>query len=230
MDMRILGLITARGGSKGVPGKNLAMLGDKSLLAWTIDAALSSGALYRTMVSTDNPAIAAAGRDAGAEIPFLRPAALATDDASTGDVVRHALNWMTEHEEGVPDYVAVLQPTSPFRSGADIANAVDLAVGRRADVVISVTRMHGHPSWILVLDPERRLRPWSGLDVAEQRQDRHEPYMPNGAVFVVRSDVALSEKSWYEVGALGYEMPPERSIDIDTPWDLRLARLLVKDM
>src|SRR5438094_524278 len=110
MTARILGLIPARGGSKGVPGKNLAMLGGKPLIAWTIDAARKSGVLYRTIISTDDPAIAAAARNAGADVPFMRPAALAADASPTGAVVRHALEWVAGQQEEVPDYVVVLQP------------------------------------------------------------------------------------------------------------------------
>ena len=222
----ILGLVTARGGSKGVPRKNLAPVGGKPLLSWTIEAARQSRRLDRVLLSTDDPEIAAVGRGAGADVPFLRPPELAGDGASTAAVVRHALDWTAANGDAEPDYVVILQPTSPFRTADDIDAAVDLALARDAAVVVSVSPMHGHPSWIVRLNAEGKIASWDGASVRDQRQDCDVPYLPNGAVFVVRRDVARSGESWYDAGALGYVMPAERAIDIDEPWDLELARLI----
>jgi CMP-N,N'-diacetyllegionaminic acid synthase len=226
----VLGLITARGGSKRLPGKNLAVLGGKPLIAWTIDAALASNAIDRLIVSTDDPAIAEASRAAGAEVPFLRPDHLAEDATPHLPVVQHALAWMAKHEAFAARYVVVLQPTTPLRTGADIAAAVDIAETRDAACVVGVTPMHGRPSWLLRQSDDGRLQRWQASpQIAERNQDAAPTYIPNGAMFVVRSDIVRSGADWYGDATWPYVMPHERSLDIDEPWDLHLARLIVED-
>jgi CMP-N-acetylneuraminic acid synthetase len=222
----VLGLITARGGSKGLPGKNMAALGGKPLIAWTVEKALGSGAIERLIVSTDDPAIADAARRAGAEVPFVRPAELARDDTPHLPVIQHAL----EHERASgydAAYLVLLQPTSPLVAADDIATCVELAKSRSAAAVISVVRFHGHPSWIMRVDTEGRLAPWQPTQpTAERRQDGAAAFLPNGAVYVLAADLVRRGEGWYGPSTLAYEMPAERSLDIDDVWDLRLARLI----
>jgi CMP-N-acetylneuraminic acid synthetase len=136
--MRTLGVVTARGGSKSVPGKNLKLLAGKPLIAYTIEAAQKSGAFDRIVLSTDEPAIADAARALSCEVPFLRPPELARDDTPHLPVMQHAVGWLRDSDQYEPDLVMILQPTSPLRSEADIHAAIDLIVATGADSVVSV--------------------------------------------------------------------------------------------
>ena len=141
--MKVLGIITARGGSKGIPGKNLKLLAGKPLLAYTVDTARRSGALDRVILSTEDEAIATAGRDLGCDVPFIRPLDLAQDDTPHLPVIQHATRWMQDRVNYRPDAVMILQPTSPLRTGDDIAAAVALLESSGADSVLSVNEVPG---------------------------------------------------------------------------------------
>src|SRR5262245_38953077 len=154
---RVLAIIPARAGSKTVPGKNLAPLVGTPLLAHSIAAARSARGVERVVVSTDGPEIVAAARRWGAEAPFLRPAELAQDDSPTIAAVLHAVQWLEEHEGYRPDYVLLLQPTSPLRTAGDIEAATALAVARDADTVVSVCEMKPHPFWAMRLSKDGSL-------------------------------------------------------------------------
>ena len=224
----VLGLITARGGSKGVPMKNLAPLAGRPLIAWTIEAALNSSSLDRVVVSTDDVRIADVAREWGAEVPFLRPAELAQDDSPHVDVVLHAIHWLSDREGNQPGRVVLLQPTSPLRSAADIDGAVNLALREDADAVVSVVESHVHPYLTHRMTERGILQPFVRCDVAyPRRQDLPPAYFVNGAVFVNRRTSLLATRTFYPNETYGYVMPPERSIQIDTLWDLRLAELVL---
>src|SRR5688572_6686860 len=145
--MKVLGIITARGGSKGIPGKNLKALAGKPLLAYTIETARRCTALDRVILSTEDEAIAAAGRDLGCDVPFMRPLDLAHDETPHLPVIQHATRWMQERVNYQPDAVMILQPTSPLRSAEDITAAVLLLERSGADSVLSVNEVpvHSHP-------------------------------------------------------------------------------------
>ncbi len=225
----VFGIVPARGGSKGIPGKNLAPLGGKPLIAWTLKAAAQSHALTRLLVSTDDPQIAEAGRRWGAEVPFLRPAELATDETPTIPVLTHALEWL-ETQYSPADWVVCLQPTSPFRTSEDIAAAVDLAVAHDADAVVSVAAATPHPVWTKRLLPDARLAPLvEEFPGATRRQDLPPAYAPNGAIYLARPAVLRQLNTWYTDRTYGYCMPQERSLDIDTPWDYYVAKLVARD-
>jgi len=224
MAASILALITARGGSKGIPGKNLAPLAGKPLIAWTVEAARGASSLARTLVSTDDEAIAAACRSCGAEVPFRRPAELAGDRSSHISVVEHALRWLESEERYLPDYVVLLQPTSPLRTSADIDAAVSLALGKNADAVVGVCVAENHPYLVKGLDGNGGLVDYVTPPLAyARRQDFPPAYVINGAVYVNRREALLRSGSFVPPGALPYVMPRERSIDIDTPADLDAA-------
>ncbi len=147
--LEILGLIPARGGSKGIPGKNLRLLGGRSLVARAVESGIKSLRLARLILSTDSEAIAEEGRRAGAEVPFLRPADLAKDDTPSSAVVVHALEWLERNEGRLPDILVLLQPTAPLRQARHIDEALELLVTSGARSVVSVTPVpgHYHPSW-----------------------------------------------------------------------------------
>lgn len=233
--MKILGIITARGGSKGVPGKNLKLLAGKPLLAYTVEAALGSRSLDRVILSTEDEAIAAAGRGLGCEVPFMRPAELSRDETAHLPVIQHAAKWMQDHAGYRPDAVVTLQPTSPLRTAGDIDAAVALLESSGADSVLSVSEVpaHSHPSRTLSLDA-------NGLAVLfatgepvrnriNRRQDMPEAWVMNGAIYACRTaELFAAEPSLYGDAVVAYRMPVERSIGIDDLDDWAAAERLLR--
>ncbi len=226
----VLGLVTARGGSKGLPGKNLRLLGGRPLIAWTLSAARGSRCISRVVVSTDDPEIARVSREWGGDAPFLRPAELAGDASPHIDVVLHALEWLAERQGYVPDWVVLLQPTSPFRTSDDIENAWRVARETGAPAVVSVVETHDHPYLARRIGPDGVLEEFVRTDLAYlRRQDLPKAYALNGAIYACRRDDLMGERTFEPAGARGYEMPPERSMQIDTAWDFRLCELICAD-
>lgn len=224
--MKFVGLITARGGSKGVPGKNIAPVAGQPLIAWTIAAARESK-MDRCIVSTDSDEIAAVCRVAGGEVPFRRPDALAQDDSPHIDVLLHALDWLDNEGRG-PDYLVLLQPTSPLRTGQDIDAAMDLAIQRNADSVISVCDAPVHPFWVRRIDESGRLKDfmdWPDNSGYLRRQILPPAYAMNGAIYVIRSKILRERRSYFTERTYAYVMPRERSLDVDTAWDLQIAEM-----
>lgn len=224
MSLTILGVITARGGSKELPRKNVLAVAGRPLIGWTIAAARASRLLTRTIVSTDDEEIARVARACGGDVPFMRPADLAQDATSHTPVMEHALTWA--RGEGLdPDYLLVLQPTSPLRTGADIDAAITLAAEQRPDAVVSVAPAHPHPWLMHRMTAEGRLTPFvADADRSGRRQDFPAAYGLNGAIFLITPQ-ALRQGSFCPSDTAAYVMPAERSIDIDSPWDLRVAEL-----
>lgn len=231
----ILGLIPARGGSKGIPRKNLAMLGGKPLLAWTILAAQASKRLARIVVTTEDEEIASVARSWGADVPFMRPADLARDDTPALGPVLHAVQWLQQHEAFRPAYILLLQPTSPFRTAQDIHGVMAPVAESGADSVVSLCEVKQHPYWTLAMREDGTLASFLGMKIGDlerrypRRQDLPSAYAENGCLYLVQRDVLLERGSLYGDRLFGYLMPAERSLDIDTPWDLRLAEMLMRD-
>lgn len=224
-----LAIIPARGGSKGIPLKNIAPLGGKPLIAYTIFAARESRSVERVVVSTDDERIASVARELGAETPFLRPTELALDETPGIDPMVHAAEWLRDFQGYAADYVVLLQPTSPFRTAEDIDAAVRLAVDKKADAVVSVTPAATHPHWTKTLRPDGTLRDYlSNSAGADRRQELPPAFQLNGAIYLVRTEVLFTKRTFYTERTFGYVMPPERSLDIDTPWDLQIAGLVVQ--
>jgi CMP-N-acetylneuraminic acid synthetase len=227
-DLDVLGVITARGGSKGLPRKNVLPVAGRPLIAWTIAAAAASRQVTRTIVSTDDGEIARVCRECGADVPFLRPAALASDTATHLDVIEHALGWAVVDAGREPDYVLVLQPTSPLRTRDDIDAAVAIARERRADAVVSVTAAHPHPWLASTLRPDGTLLPLVSAEQASaRRQDMPPAYALNGAIFLITPAALRRHRTFAPPAAHAYIMPAERSIDIDSAHDLAIAELLL---
>lgn len=215
----VLAVIPARGGSKGFPGKNLAKLGNRSLLGRSIDCAKAVPAIDRVIVSTDSDEIAAEGRACGADVPFLRPPELATDEASTTAVIDHLLHTL----QLTDGYLVLLQPTSPLRSPADISACLDLAT--RHGAAVSVTDVDKPPHWIFKIGHSGELEPYfEGIERLSRRQDAPPGYALNGAIYVVSIKAYLETASFVPPNAAAYVMPKERSVDIDFSKDLALAR------
>jgi CMP-N,N'-diacetyllegionaminic acid synthase len=224
-----IGLVTARGGSKGVPKKNIRLVGGKPLIAWTIEAALNSRRLDRVVVSTDDPEIMRVAAAYGAETPFMRPNDLAGDTSGHLGVVLHAIHWLREHGDDA-HYIMTLQPTSPFRSSQDIDAAIDLAESRDATAVTSVKPASEHPMWAKLIDQHGVVRPFISDELNKAlRQDLPDCYSSNGAIYLNRCRDLERDQLMVPQGTLAYIMSIENSIDIDTPWDFRIADLLMRE-
>jgi CMP-N,N'-diacetyllegionaminic acid synthase len=220
--MKVLALIPARGGSKGIPGKNIRPIAGKPLIAWTIEAALRSRLGGAVVVSTDAPAIAEVACAAGAQVPFLRPAELASDTSPGIDTVFHALEQMPDF-----DAVMLLQPTSPLRSTEDIDGCLELAEREALDSIVSVAPCEIHPAWTYAVDDAGRLRPLLPGSTATRRQDLPDAFALNGALYFARRPWLTARRTLLADDTRAYPMPIERSLDIDTPWDWRLAEFLL---
>jgi CMP-N,N'-diacetyllegionaminic acid synthase len=224
--VRTLGVVTARGGSKGIPGKNLKLLAGKPLIAYTIEAARASGVFDRVILSTDDEAIAAYSREAGCEVPFMRPADLARDETPHLPVLQHAVDWLAAHEQYRPDAVVILQPTSPLRRAADIREAVDLLARHDVDSVLTVSAVPAHmnPMRMLRVDAQGRATLFvSGEPVRRRinrRQDMPEAWVMNGALYAFRTRVLHGpEPSLYGASTLALPLADPYGISIDTPDD-----------
>jgi CMP-N-acetylneuraminic acid synthetase len=231
MDAKILALIPARGGSKGVPRKNIRPVAGKPLIAYTIETALAAGdLLHRVIVSTDDEEIAAVARAHGAEAPFLRPADLAGDKIPMIPVIQHAVQFV-EAQDGVRlDWVLLLQPTAPFRTVEDIRGAVELAQAGGCDSVISVVQVFAHHPILMKRIENDRLVPFCIEEKEGTRRQDYQPpaYMRNGAIYLSRRDVLMDGSIWGQ-SIRPYVMPEERSVNVDSELDLRLVELLLEE-
>ena len=217
----VLGLITARGGSKGVLGKNVKQLAGKPLIVWTIEAALESGRIDRLILSTDSNEIANVAKAVGCDVPFMRPPALATDTATSNDVIRHALKEINSND----DRVVLLQPTSPLRSPQDIVGCLDAQAASDGPFAVSVCIADPPPEYIFQIGTDQRLSPVIEGPRASRRQDLSMSYALNGAVYVFERTWFLASGGLQIADAVPYVMPAERSIDIDTEMDFMFAEM-----
>ena len=229
-DQTVLAIIPARGGSRGVPRKNVKEAGGKPLIAWTIETAKSCTSLDRVIVSTDDDEIRDIVLECGAELPFQQPAELAESNVGDFPVMSYALTWLRENEQYEPDIVVWLRPTAPLRTVEDIEGALQLFHETGADTVRSVCLTEHHPYWMKTLDDDKKLEPFvEGIYEKDynQRQKLPPVYRLNGAVDVINVQTALSSEDMYGGSVRGYKMDPERSIDLDTPIDFAMLDLLL---
>jgi CMP-N,N'-diacetyllegionaminic acid synthase len=228
----ILGLIPARGGSKGIPGKNIYPLAGKPLLAYTCEAAHQSKQLQRVILSTDSQEIADVGARYGVDVPFLRPEQYAQDNTPSIDVVLHTLEWLKKNENWMPDIVVLLQPTSPLRGAVHIDQALLMFHDQQAETVVSVVKVpHRFSPYTIQKLHDGLLRDFWEQDVSFdrfRRQDIPELYARNGpAVLITRTDVLQHSKSFYGSRIIPYIMEEKYSIDIDDMSDLHLAEFML---
>ncbi len=227
--MKTLGIIPARGGSKGVPRKNIAPLGGRPLLAYTAEAALGARRLDRIVLTTDDEEIAAVGRDCGLEVPFLRPVELAADTSASLPVVQHAVQ-MLERDGYRPDAICLLQPTHPLRQSGLIDAAIQLLEIEAADSVVTVVPVpvEHHPRWVYCPTADGSLRLAMGdPEPVSRRQDLPPAFCREGSVYVVRRDVVIEGQSLYGKRTVGLPVDPEESVNIDTPADLARAERIL---
>ena len=227
----LLGVITARGGSKRLPRKNVLPLAGRPLIAWTIDAARASGVFADVLVSTDDEEIAEVARQAGALVPWLRPAELASDTATSVSVLKHAWSWYAR-ERGPVSAVVLLQPTSPFRTAASIRGAVEqfrAGQGTAPHPVVSVSPAAQPPHWTFRLEGDV-MHPFLGWDPLQLRsQDLPPAYAHNGAVYVIPSSDLAADLPLLRPGVRSFVMPDSaEALDIDTADDWTAAEQLAR--
>lgn len=223
-----LGLIPARGGSKGIPRKNIAPCAGKPLLWYTCEAALKSTALSRVVLSTDDAEIGALGQTFGVEVPYLRPAKIAGDETPSIAVIQNIIKWLDADKSEI-DAIVLLQPTSPLRTSRNIDEACALYRASGAKTVVSVTPIphRYHPQSLMRIEDGLALPYQGGRIVPQRRQDLMPLYARNGPAILICSTEVLRGGSLYGEPTFAYVMEEEQSIDIDTPYDLAVAESLL---
>jgi CMP-N,N'-diacetyllegionaminic acid synthase len=230
--MRVLGLITARGGSKGIPRKNVRFLGGKPLLQWTAEAALAARTLAWVVLSTEDDEIAAIGESCGLAVPFLRPKELAADDTPTLPVVQHSIRALEAQGESF-DAVCLLQPTSPFRAASEIDACVELFDEKEADSVVSVLRVPSeyNPQWVYLRKADGTLSLSTGESEPPVRRQVLPPaFHRDGSIYVTRRNVVMEANSLYGTRILGYEITRSCTINIDMPNDWIRAEAMAQEL
>lgn len=228
--MKILALIPARGGSKRLPGKNIRILGDKPLIVWSIDVAKDIPEICDILVSTDDPAIAAVCSDAGAYVPWLRPAELATDTASSVDVALHALDWY-EAEKGVVDGLLLLQPTSPFRTQESVRKGIELFRGNSQQPVVGVSSCRDHPMWTFSMEGDYLVPFMQEHGLGKRSQDLPAAYVVNGSFYLISPEELRVRRAFVGVKTIPLLIDsPQESLDIDTEWDWLVAQAALRAM
>ncbi len=235
---QLMAVIPARGGSKGLPGKNIKLLCGKPLIAWTIEAAKNCNDIDRVIVSTDYEKIAEISKRYGAEVPFLRPSALAGDESATIDTIFHTIDWFAGNENYHPGYIVLLQPTSPLRTTVDIQNAIKIFKPENLDhdknvnarAVVSVCKTEHHP-WLSNTLPDNGsmknfIRP--GI-VNKRRQDLPVFYRLNGAIYIAETSYLHIYNGFFGPETFAYKMSEKRSIDIDSDLEFKLSELIIAD-
>lgn len=223
------GVIPARGGSKGLPGKNLRKVGALSLMGQAIASAREAALLGRFIVSTDSPEIAEEARRHGAEVPFLRPAEFATDQAGMLPVLQHAVRWLESSAGARPDLIVTLQPTSPFRTGALIDLTIRKVMDTGSDSAQSLSEASYHPYFMKTLDGDRTVALFPEGHTYVRRQDAPPVYQPSGSVYVTRYATLMERGQILGEDNRGVVQGFEASVNIDTEWDFLLAELLLRE-
>ena len=221
--MKYLGIVLARQGSKRIPGKNLAPINGRPMIQYTLDAALGCPELTRSFVSTDDPEIISLAERLGVEAPFVRPASLATDDATPRDAVIHALDWLEQNQSWRPDAVVLLQPTSPFRTSTDISAAIHAFEAARSHSFVSISPWIQQPRDFVIQEEDRMLTFPAPLPPVGKDQEQ---VFINGAIYITETTFLRSTGTFCNEGSATLMIDPIRGLDIDTPVQLDLARRL----
>ncbi|MBN1035234.1 acylneuraminate cytidylyltransferase family protein [Clostridium botulinum] len=229
MKNEILAIVPARGGSKGLPGKNILNLNGKPLIAHTILASKNSKFVTRVVVSTDDKEIAKISKKYGAEVPYLRPSSLAKDKSLTIDSVFHMLDYLEKYECYFPEYVLLLQCTSPLRNEQHIDEAIEKLVKSNFHGIISICESEVNPYWTNILKNENLQYFLEEGKNITRRQDLPNIYRYNGAIYLAKTEVLKRERTFEVENLTGYVMDRESSIDIDTEIDFKIAEIIMKN-
>lgn len=227
----VLAIIPARGGSKGLPKKNIKLMNGKPLIQWTIETALQTTEIDSVLVTTDCPEIQSVALAVGAECPFLRPDALASDTATSFDAIKHSLDYYAQELGREFDIIVLLEPTSPLRENTDISNMLSKLEQhyQTHDGIVSLGEVSEHPSIVKVIDHDGSVVPLDEqADSAIRRQDCAKVYFPFGVAYVVKRDVLLKEKSFYPQRTLPYEIKRYQCYEIDDIYDFLAIENIMK--
>lgn len=230
-DKSILAIIPARGGSKGLPGKNIKPLCGKPLIAWSIEAGKGSKYIDEVMVTTDSEEIAKVAREFGASVPFLRPAKLASDTATSMEVIKHVIDFYRDEFHRRFDYIVLLEPTSPLREKEDVDKAIELLLANsQASAVVGISKTESqNPAFLIKKDEHGFLVGYEDRKMKIlRRQDIGDVYFFEGSVYVSQTDTLLEEKTFYHEHTLGYEFPKWKSLEIDDIDDFFMVEALMK--
>ena len=227
---RVLAIIPARGGSKGLADKNILPLCGKPLINWTIEKAKRSSYLDRIIVSTDSPKIARIAMKEGAEAPFLRPSELASDQSPTFDAVKHCLEYLKTTEAQTYDYVVLLEPTSPLREDDDIDRMLESldAHTQEFDAIVSVGEIDEHPSIVKRIDGLKIVPFYSAIPQTTRRQDNQPAYFPYGVAYIIRTETLLKEKTFYPERTTFFIIKPYQNYEIDDMYGFLCAERIMK--
>ncbi len=230
--MKVLAIIPARGGSKGIPRKNLVPLNGKPLIQYTLEAAQKSSYVTDILISSDDAQIINFCEEFGIKVPYRRPVELATDEATMVDTIVHALGWLKENKFLIPETTLLLQPTSPLRTASHVDEAIELFVSGCADSLVSVHEMIEHPYECI----RKKSNGWSYLakpdiEVTRRQDYKEQFYYINGAIYMIRTDILLQEKTFVIEGkTMLYNMNPLCGIDIDDEDDIIRAEYINKSL
>lgn len=226
-----LAIIPARGGSKGLPGKNIKDLCGKPLICWSIEIALKSKYIDHVMVSTDSEEIAFISKQNGAAVPFLRPDYLASDTATTFDTVKHAIDFYKNKLNEEFDYIVLLEPTSPLREDNDIDRMIEKIIDmeKEFDSIVSIGEVHEHPSIMKQVCNINYLIPFcDNLELKTRRQDNGIAYFPYGVAYIVKNKSLLEEKTFYTSRNTFYEIKRYQCYEIDDLYDFLAIENIMK--
>jgi CMP-N,N'-diacetyllegionaminic acid synthase len=226
----VIAIIPARSGSKGLPGKNIKQLCGKPLIAWSIEAGLASKYIDVVVVSTDSQEIAAISREIGASVPFIRPPDLATDEATSFEVIKHALDYYEFELKTSFDYIILLEPTSPQRDWADIDRAVqELILNSKASAIVGVSKTQSqNPIFLVKMRNDHTLVDLGSLENgAVRRQDVEDVYFLDGSIYISETEVLLRRQSFYHSETVGCIFPKWKSIEIDDLDDFTMVEALM---
>lgn len=222
-NISILAVIPARGGSKGVPRKNIRNLAGKPLIAWTIKSAKQSKYIDKIILSSENQEIIQVARQYGCEVPFIRPEHLAVDETTGAEVILHALNRLPQY-----DLVVMLQPTSPLRLAEDIDACIEKLILEKAVACVSVSESSQSPYWMYTFDETEKLQPIMKQDsIIPRRQELPIVYGLNGAVYVAYTNWLKQSQSFLTNETIGFVMPENRSFDIDEELDFLICEWII---
>lgn len=225
----MIAIIPARGGSKGLPGKNIKELNGKPLIAYTIEAALNAKCVDDVFVSTDDEKIAQIAKEYGAKVPFMRPKELAEDTSLAKDVYLYTVERLRdEYGYDIKNFF-VLLPTAPLRDATDIDSSFDLFKNSDAETLVSIKAAPCPPTWFMQKDENERLdnAGFGKGDIVTNRQNNQSYYIPNGAIYILNYELLKSKGTYYSINTVGFLMDDQKSVDIDYDIDFKLASIMI---
>ncbi|BAK70340.1 cytidylyltransferase domain-containing protein [Aliarcobacter butzleri] len=229
-DRTFLAIIPARGGSKGLPGKNIKELCGKPLISWSIEAGLKSKYLDEVMVTTDSKDIAYIAKQYGASVPFLRPDVLASDTATSFDAIKHTIEFYKNELDKEFNYIVLLEPTSPLRRGSDIDTAIEQLFNSNADSIVGICRTEDqNPAFLVFKNEKDFISGYENHDMKVlRRQDIKDVYFFEGTIYISKTDVLLNKKTFYHENTIGYVVPKYKSLEIDDIDDFIMVEAIMK--